>query len=382
MKKILIIYGTRPEAIKLAPVIRVLKSNDNLFQTYVCSTAQHREMLDQVHEIFDIIPDYDLNIMKQGQDLFDITSKVLFGIKNLIGKIKPDMVLVHGDTTTAFATSLACFYENIKVGHIEAGLRTFNLKSPFPEEFNRQIISKIATLNFAPTILSKNNLIKDGINENTIFITGNTVIDSLFFTLNTIESNKRLKNNILAELSTKVKLDFINSKFILITAHRRENFGQGISNLIDALHELAFQYPNVQFVYPVHKNPNVFVPVNDRLNQIQNIHLIEPLDYLNFTILFSKCYFILTDSGGIQEEAPSLKKPVLIMRDTTERPEAIVSGTAKLIGIKKVDIVSNVKELLDNPISYNIMINNKNPFGDGKASLNILNTLINYFNLN
>jgi len=320
--------------------------------------------------------------MKKGQDLFDITNKVLFGIKDLIRKIKPDMVLVHGDTTTAFATSLACFYENIKVGHIEAGLRTFNLKSPFPEEFNRQMISKIATLNFAPTILSKNNLINDGIREKSIFITGNTVIDSLIYTLNVFESNNNLKNNILLELTTKVKFDFNNSKFILITAHRRENFGQGISDLIDALCELAFQYPNVQFVYPVHKNPNVFVPVNDRLNNISNVHLIEPLDYLNFTFLLSKCYFILTDSGGIQEEAPSLKKPVLIMRDTTERPEAIESGTAKLIGIKKIDIVNNVKVLLDNSISYNSMINNENPFGDGKASQNILNTIIKYFNLN
>ena len=386
--KVLIVFGTRPEAIKMAPLVKEFQ-NHNEFKMKVCVTAQHREMLDQVLEIFEIKPDYDLNIMQKGQDLYDITSKILLQMRDVLGDFNPNLVLVHGDTTTTFATSLAAFYQKIDVGHVEAGLRTNNIYSPWPEEINRKLTGSIAKYHFTPTITTKNNLLKENVDEKSIIVTGNTVIDSLFMAIDKIKSDKKLQQNIESKFNQIFNSQFssersdnpagtrtiFNSQFILVTGHRRENFGDGFLNICNALKEIALQNKDVNIIYPVHLNPNVQKPVNDILNGIENIYLIEPLEYLEFVYLMSKSYLILTDSGGIQEEAPSLAKPVLVMRDTTERPEAVESGTIKLVGTNKEKIIKEVNNLLNNKSEYDKMSNIKNPYGDGKASKKIIEFL-------
>jgi UDP-N-acetylglucosamine 2-epimerase (non-hydrolysing) len=370
MKKILVVFGTRPEAIKMAPLVKELQTNSN-FIIRVCVTAQHREMLDQVLDIFDIVPDYDLDIMQPNQDLYDVTSNILLKIKLILVDFEPDLVLVHGDTTTTFATSLAAFYQKIKIGHIEAGLRTGDLYSPWPEEANRQITGVLTNYHFAPTQLSKHNLIKENKDDKNIIITGNTVIDALFLMLDKINNNKSLKNTILLNINKHYKVD--NSrKFILITGHRRENFGDGFINICNALKKIANNNKDIDIVYPVHLNPNVRKPVLDILGNIENIYLIEPMQYQEFLYLMNKCYFIITDSGGIQEEAPSLGKPVLVMRDTTERPEAVDAGTVKLVGTDVKVIVKESQSLIDNQDNYNKMSKSHNPYGDGKACEKII----------
>jgi len=371
INKILIVFGTRPEAIKMATVVNALKPH---FDIKVCITAQHRQMLDQVLDVFDIQPDIDLNVMKADQDLFDVTEKVLKGLKEVLLLEKPDLILVHGDTTTAMCAALAAFYMNIPVGHVEAGLRTYDIRSPFPEEFNRQTISKIAEFNFAPTENAKNNLISEGVDDDKIYVVGNTVIDALLYARNRISS-------IDYPLKVKEQLPFLRknktteNKIILITGHRRENFGDGFKNICEALKKISEMHPNVELVYPVHLNPNVQKPVNEILNNIKNVHLIEPLDYLPFIKLMEASYMILTDSGGIQEEAPSLGKPVLVMRENTERPEAIKAGTVKLVGTKSDEIVNNANILLTNHKTYKIMSESYNPYGDGESSSMILKIL-------
>ena len=376
MKKILIVFGTRPEAIKMAPLVKELEKEE--FESKVCVTAQHREMLDQVLDIFDIRPDYDLNIMKQNQDLYDITANILIGIKKVLEDFKPDLVLVHGDTTTTFATTLASFYQKIDVGHVEAGLRTGNIYSPFPEEANRKLTGVLAKYHFAPTKTSKENLLKENLNEKNIIITGNTVIDALFLVLEKIKQDKNLEQKIISDINSQVKnsqFSILNSQFILITGHRRENFGQGFIDICEAIKELAIKYPKINFIYPVHLNPNVQKPVNEILSNLNNVFLIKPLDYLPFIYLMSKSYLILTDSGGIQEEAPSLGKPVFVMRDTTERPEAVKAGTVKLVGTNKEKIVNEVSKLIKEKQEYDKMSKAINPYGDGKASKRIIEFL-------
>ena len=368
-KKILTVFGTRPEAIKMAPLVKEL-ANQYDFESKVCVTAQHREMLDQVLEIFNVKPDYDLDIMKSNQDLYDITSNILLDMKDVLDDFKPDLVLVHGDTTTTFATTLAAFYQKIDVAHVEAGLRTGNLYSPWPEEANRKLTGVLAKYHFAPTSTAKLNLLKENIDEKNIIVTGNTVIDALFLALDKTKQNKNLEQKIIQELNLK-----IDSQFILITGHRRENFGQGFINICEAIKELAIKYPKINFIYPVHLNPNVRKPVNEILSNLENVFIIEPLDYLPFVYLMSKSYLILTDSGGIQEEAPSLGKPVLVMRDTTERPEAIKAGTVKLVGTNKEKIVNEVSRLIEDKQEYNKMSKAYNPYGDGKASKKIIEFL-------
>jgi len=363
MKKILLVFGTRPEAIKMAPLVKVLQASDD-FETKVCVTAQHREMLDQVLELFEIVPDFDLNIMKSGQDLYDITANVLLGMKKVLCDFSPDIVLVHGDTTTTSATSLAAFYQKIKVGHVEAGLRTNDLYSPWPEEANRQITGVLANYHFSPTITSQNNLLKENKNSKNIIVTGNTVIDALLLALDKIKSNQELEKNILNSLEYKIKA---NKKIILVTGHRRENHGQGFINICEALKSIALKYKNIDIVYPVHLNPNVQKPVKEILSDIENIYLINPLQYEEFIYLMDKSYFIITDSGGVQEEAPSLGKPVLVMRDTTERPEAIEAGTVKLVGTNKDRIIKEANKLLVNLTEFEKMSQAHNPYGDGKA---------------
>ena len=379
MKKVLIVFGTRPEAIKMAPVINQLKFYDNSqFDVKVCVTAQHREMLDQVLELFEIKPDYDLNIMQEAQDLYDITTNVLQGIKKVLEDFKPDIVLVHGDTTTTSATSLAAFYKKIKVGHIEAGLRTYDIYSPYPEEANRQITGVLANYHFAPTKDAQKNLTRENKEEKNIIITGNTVIDALFLTLNKIKQDKNLKEKIVKKIELSInnsQFSILNSQFILVTAHRRENFGKGFLNICKALKEIALKHPKVAIIYPVHLNPNVQEPVFKLLSNINNIFLIEPLQYEEFVYLMSKAYFIITDSGGIQEEAPSLGKPVLVLRDTTERPEALKAGTVKLVGVDKDKIVKEATNLLNSKKEYEKMSKAHNPYGDGKASERIVNFL-------
>ncbi len=382
MKTILLVFGTRPEAIKMCPLVKEFKRFPELFDTKVCVTGQHREMLDQVLHIFDIQPDYDLNIMKQGQDLYDITTRVLLGMRDVLQQVKPDIVLVHGDTTTSTATALAAFYQQIPVGHVEAGLRTNNIYSPWPEEMNRQITSRIATYNFAPTPLSKSNLLKENIKEDSILVTGNTVIDALHIVVEQIKSN----DSISAELSLQLlqagyditRLDAIR-QLVLITGHRRENFGQGFINICTAIRDLANRFPNVDFVYPMHLNPNVRKPIHqvfgEQTNACENVFFIEPLEYLLFVYLMEKSYLVLTDSGGIQEEAPGLGKPVLVMRDTTERPEALDAGTVRLVGTDYNLIVSSVTELLSDDQAYSRMSHAVNPYGDGKACGRIVNHL-------
>ena len=372
MKKILIIFGTRPEAIKVAPLVKAFQQHIDSFETRVCITAQHREMLNQVLELFEITPEYDLDIMKPGQDLYDVTSNVLLAMKSILTDFKPDVVFVHGDTSTTFAASLAAFYQYISVAHSEAGLRTGDIYSPWLEEANRQLTTQITAYHFAPTETSKTNLLKENVNERSIEVTGNTVIDALFLALEKIKSNKQLETDIINHLAT---LDYEfkqNKKIILVTGHRRENHGQGFINICSALKEIALNNPDIDIVYPVHLNPNVQKPVKELLSDIDNVHLIEPLQYEQFIYMMDKSYFIITDSGGVQEEAPSLGKPVLVMRDTTERPEALEAGTVKLVGTNTQLIINEAQELIDNKEAYAYMSKASNPYGDGHACEKII----------
>ena len=380
MKRIMVVFGTRPEAIKMCPLVKELKNRKNI-ETILCVTGQHRQMLDQVLYIFNIKPDYDLNIMRQGQDLYDVTSKVLLGMRDVLRDVSPDVVLVHGDTTTSMAAALAAFYQQISVGHVEAGLRTHNIYSPWPEEINRQITSRIATYNFAPTPLSKQNLLHEAISEESILVTGNTVIDALYLVVNRIKSEGPLRESLENELRNNgydvSRLSCNDRKMVLITGHRRENFGDGFVNICNAIKTLVEKYPSVDFVYPMHLNPNVRKPINDTFGNTHydNMFFIEPLEYLAFVYMMEKSYIVLTDSGGIQEEAPGLGKPVLVMRDTTERPEALEAGTVKLVGTNYETIVSEVSALLDNDVHYRQMSDAVNPYGDGKACERIVNFL-------
>ena len=375
------VFGTRPEAIKMAPLYNEIKKNSDSLDLTLCVTAQHREMLDQVLESFQIIPEIDLNIMKKDQDLFDVTSKILLEIRDVIKNVKPDLILVHGDTSTALSTSIASFYTSIPIGHVEAGLRTRNIYSPFPEEFNRQIIGKVSELHFTPTNSSKNNLLNEFVDESKIYITGNTVIDSMFYMLDLIEKSKEKKDYVESIIDKHLKFPWLNEKYVLITGHRRENFGQGFLNICKAVKKLASKYNEIYFVYPVHLNPNVRIPVNEILSEQKNVILIPPLEYEPFLYVLKNCYIVLTDSGGIQEEAPSLGKPVLVMRDETERPEAISAGTVKLVGSNKDTIVQTVSELIENDKKYNEMATASNPFGDGTASFKITSIIKEYFNV-
>ena len=369
-KKVLVVFGTRPEAIKMAPLVHALH-NDERFESKVCVTAQHREMLDQVLELFEITPDYDLNIMKAGQVLPEITSRILMEITPVLKSFKPSIVLVHGDTATTFAASLAAYYEQIQVGHVEAGLRTGNIYSPWPEEGNRKLTGAIADLHFAPTETSKQNLLQENIDPEKIIVTGNTVIDALLDVIKKLETNLELKSSLQGQFNI---LDE-NKRLVLITGHRRESFGGGFERICEAIAHMAKEFPEVEFVYPMHLNPHVREPVNRLLAGLNNVFLIEPLDYLPFVYLMNKAYVLLTDSGGIQEEAPSLGKPVLVMRDTTERPEAVDAGTVKLVGTSTGTIVSELTSLLSDEEAYKAMSFSHNPYGDGKASARILNAL-------
>lgn len=375
-RKILIVFGTRPEAIKMAPLVKAFQNNASDFEMKICVTAQHREMLDQVMEIFDIKPDFDLNLMKKNQDLYDVTSNILLSFKSVLREFVPDVVLVHGDTTTTFSVALASYYQKISVGHVEAGLRTNNIYSPWPEEGNRKLTGALANFHFAPTAKSKENLLLENIPENKIIVTGNTVIDALFLIMDRINKNTELKSSIHSQITAELpNIDLDGSKIVLITGHRRENFGDGFINICEAIKELAIKYPATHFVYPVHLNPNVQKPVKDLLSGIKNIRLIEPLSYLSFIYLMSKSYLVLTDSGGIQEEAPSLGKPVLVMRETTERPEALEAGTVQLVGTDKALIVEKVSQLIENSEYHDKMSQAVNPYGDGKACEKIIEFL-------
>ncbi len=366
MKKVMLVFGTRPEAIKMAPLVKAFEHEDE-FETIVCVTAQHRQMLDQVLNLFDIKPDFDLDIMKPGQNLYEVTTNILLGLQKVFEEVKPDVVLVHGDTTTTLATSLAAFYQKIPVAHVEAGLRTGNIYSPWPEEGNRQVTGRLATYHFAPTAESKANLIKENVDIENVIVTGNTVIDALVSVVSRIESDKDLEKKLQELIATKgYKVDK-ERKLILVTGHRRENFGQGFLNICEALKEVALLYPDADIVYPVHLNPNVQKPVIRILSDVDNVFLIDPLDYEPFVYLMNRSYFILTDSGGIQEEAPSLGKPVLVMRETTERPEAVEAGTVKLVGTNKDDIIKECRNLFEDNDAYEIMSKSHNPYGDGKA---------------
>ena len=381
MKKVMLVFGTRPEAIKMCPLVKEFQKYPEEFKTIVCVTGQHREMLDQVLRIFNVKPEYDLNIMKQGQDLYDITARVLIGMRNVMKECKPDVVLVHGDTTTSTAAALAAFYQQIPVGHVEAGLRTHNIYSPWPEEMNRQITGRIATYNFAPTPLSKKNLLEEKTNGQ-IFVTGNTVIVALHMVVDRLKNNRTLATEqvkVLAEAGYDAKRLDNGKKRVLITGHRRENFGDGFISMVTAMKNLSEKYPDVDFVYPMHLNPNVRKPIHEvfgeDLTVYENFFFIEPLQYLEFVYLMEKSTIVLTDSGGIQEEAPGLGKPVLVMRDTTERPEALESGTVHLVGTDYNLIVSEVSTLLDNPVEYDKMSKAINPYGDGHASKRIVDEL-------
>ncbi len=374
MRKILIVFGTRPEAIKMAPLVKEFQKYPDTFETKVCVTAQHREMLDQVLELFEITPDYDLNIMKTGQDLYDITSSVLLGMKTVLSEYKPDVVFVHGDTSTTFAASLAAFYQQIKVAHIEAGLRTGNIYSPWPEEANRKLTSQITSYYFAPTATSKENLLRENINEKNILITGNTVIDALFLALDKIKTDKALEAQIIRTL-TELYPFSLERRTILVTGHRRENHGQGFINICTALKEIALNNPEIDIIYPVHLNPNVQKPVLALLSDIENIYLIKPLQYEQFIYIMEKSYFIITDSGGVQEEAPSLGKPVLVMRDTTERPEAVKAGTVKLVGTDTQLIIHEAQTLLNDEKVYKTMSHASIPYGDGHACEKVVDVL-------
>ena len=382
MKKIMLVFGTRPEAIKMAPLVKEFEKHADEFQTIVCVTGQHRQMLDQVLQLFDITPDYDLNIMKQGQDLYDVTARVLTGMRDVLKEAQPDVVLVHGDTTTSTAAALAAFYQQIPVGHVEAGLRTHNIYSPWPEEMNRQLTGRMATYNFAPTPLSKQNLLREAVAEESIVVTGNTVIDALYWVVNKIKTDAALNSelqNLLAQAGYDVNRLSDGKKLVLITGHRRENFGDGFINMCTAIRDLTQKYPDVDFVYPMHLNPNVRKPIHEvfgeDLSNLGNMFFIEPLEYLSFVYLMEKSTIVLTDSGGIQEEAPGLGKPVLVMRDTTERPEALEAGTVKLVGTDYNKIVSEVSLLLDDQTHYDAMSKAVNPYGDGLACGRIVETL-------
>lgn len=374
MKKVMLVFGTRPEAIKMAPLVKEFQKYSEQFKTIVCVTGQHREMLDQVLSLFEITPDYDLNIMKQGQDLYDVTARVLVGMRDVLKEAQPDVVLVHGDTTTSTAAALAAFYQQIPVGHVEAGLRTHNIYSPWPEEMNRLITGRIATYHFSPTPLSKENLLKENVAESAITVTGNTVIDALYMVVDKIKNNSTLSN----ELATLLKTAGYDTsrlangkKLVLITGHRRENFGDGFINMCTAIKDLTIKYPDVDFVYPMHLNPNVRKPIHEvfgeDLSNLGNMFFIEPLEYLSFVYLMEQSTIVLTDSGGIQEEAPGLGKPVLVMRDTTERPEALEASTVKLVGTNYDRIISEVSRLLDDTEYYDTMSKAVNPYGDGLA---------------
>lgn len=382
MKKVMLVFGTRPEAIKMAPLVKEFEKYPNDFQTLVCVTGQHREMLDQVLNLFEIKPHYDLNIMKQGQDLYDVTARVLVGMRDVLKEAQPDVVLVHGDTTTSTAAALAAFYQQIPVGHVEAGLRTHNIYSPWPEEMNRLITGRIATYHFSPTQLSRQNLLKENVSDDSIIVTGNSVIDALYWVVDKIKNDEAL-NNELKEILDKAGYD-VNRldngrKLVLITGHRRENFGDGFISMCTAIKDLTNKYPDVDFVYPMHLNPNVRKPIHEvfgeDLSNLGNMFFIEPLEYLSFVYLMEKSTIVLTDSGGIQEEAPGLGKPVLVMRDTTERPEALEAGTVKLVGTNYDKIVSEVSALLEDEIYYEKMSKAVNPYGDGLACGRIVERL-------
>lgn len=387
-KRVMLVFGTRPEAIKVAPLVKAFQKHTDNFETIVCVTGQHREMLDQVLHLFDITPDYDLNIMKHGQDLYDVTARVLTGLRDVYLEARPNIVFVHGDTTTSMAAALAAFYQQIPVAHIEAGLRTHNIYSPWPEEMNRQITSRISAYNLAPTPLSKENLLREGVKEETITVTGNTVIDALYLVVNKIKQDASLAGQLQAQLKTAgYDTSRLNSgkKLVLITGHRRENFGDGFVNMCNAIKTLTEKYPGVDFVYPMHLNPNVRKPIREIFGEEtvsgssrheRNIFFIEPLEYLPFVFLMEQSTLVLTDSGGIQEEAPGLGKPVLVMRDTTERPEAVDAGTVKLVGTNYGLIVSEVSRLLDNAAYYNSMAQASNPYGDGLACERIVNFIV------
>ena len=377
----MLVFGTRPEAIKMAPLVKEFQKYPKEFETIVCVTGQHREMLDQVLHIFDIRPDYDLNIMKQGQDLYDVTTRVLMGMRDVLKESRPDLVLVHGDTTTSTASALAAFYQKIPVGHIEAGLRTHNIYSPWPEEMNRLLTGRIATYHFAPTLLSRQNLLQENVADEKITVTGNTVIDALYWVVQKIKENKTLAReleNILAKSGYTVSRLTQGKKLVLITGHRRENFGDGFISICKAIKSLSEKYPEVDFVYPMHLNPNVRKPIQEVFGESQkaNMFFIEPLEYLSFVYLMEKSAIVLTDSGGIQEEAPGLGKPVLVMRDTTERPEALEAGTVKLVGTDYDKIVNEVSGLLDSREYYEKMSKAVNPYGDGKACCKIIEALL------
>ncbi len=374
MKKILLVFGTRPEAIKMAPLVKALQKDTEHFETRVCVTAQHRQMLDQVLEVFGITPEYDLNIMAPNQDLYDITAKVLLGLREVLKDFRPDTVLVHGDTTTSIAASLAAFYMQIPVGHVEAGLRTYNMLSPWPEEMNRQVTDRICTYYFAPTEQSRANLLQENIDAKKIFITGNTVIDALLMAVDIISTTAGVKEKMAKELQEK-GYTVGDREYILVTGHRRENFGDGFLHICKAIKELAALHPEMDIVYPVHLNPNVQKPVYELLSGLSNVYLISPLDYLPFIYAMQHSTLLLTDSGGVQEEAPSLGKPVLVMRDTTERPEAVEAGTVKLVGTNAEAIVSNVTALLLDKEMYKRMSETHNPYGDGQACERIIAAL-------
>ncbi len=383
MKKIMLVFGTRPEAIKMCPLVKEFQKKPEEFETIVCVTGQHREMLDQVLRIFEVQPDYDLNIMKQGQDLYDVTARVLVGMRDVLKKCQPDVVLVHGDTTTSTAAALAAFYQQIPVGHVEAGLRTYNIYSPWPEEMNRQITSRIAIYDFAPTPLSKTNLLNENVSEDKIFVTGNTVIDALHMVVEKLNTDLDLakeQEQVLLTAGYDVKRLGNCKRLVLITGHRRENFGEGFISMVTAMKDLSEQYPDVDFVYPMHLNPNVRKPIHEvfgeDLTVYKNFFFIEPLQYLEFVYLMEKSYLVLTDSGGIQEEAPGLGKPVLVMRNTTERPEALDAGTVKLVGTDHDLIVSEVSRLLEDSSYYDKMSKAVNPYGDGLACGRIVQAFI------
>ncbi len=378
----MLVFGTRPEAIKMAPLVKEFQARANEFDTIVCVTGQHREMLKQVLELFDIKPDYDLEIMKEGQDLYDVTIRVLLGMREVLKKTKPDVVLVHGDTTTSTAAALAAFYQQIPVGHVEAGLRTHNIYSPWPEEMNRQLTGRMASYHFAPTELSRDNLLAEGIATDRIFITGNTVIDALQQVVTRVKGNADLRNEVsrkLLQFGYDVNRLEAGRRLVLITGHRRENFGEGFLNICRAIQTLSKRFPEVDFVYPMHLNPNVRKPIReifgDNLGGLDNLFFIEPLEYLQFVTLMDRSSIVLTDSGGIQEEAPGLGKPVLVMRDTTERPEAVKAGTVKLVGTDYNQIVDNVEKLLTDNAAYAEMSRANNPYGDGKACSYIADAL-------
>lgn len=380
MQKILFVFGTRPEAIKMAPLVNEIKKYPSQLKGVVCVTGQHREMLDQVLRLFQIVPEYDLNIMKPNQDLYDISSRILLGMRDVLKEVKPDVVLVHGDTTTSSMAALAAFYQQIPVGHVEAGLRTGNIYSPWPEEMNRLMTGRIASLHFAPTALAKSNLLKENVAEAKILVTGNTVIDALHWVTDKIDSDVDLRNEVEAKvLSFGYDVSRLRSgrRMVLITGHRRENFGDGFINICNAIKTLSGQHPEVDFVYPMHLNPNVRRPVLDILGKdCNNVFLINPLDYLEFVYMMKSSYLVLTDSGGVQEEAPGLGKPVLVMRDTTERPEAVEAGTVKLVGTDQSQIERSVSDLMDNKALYSQMSQAHNPYGDGFASKRIVESLI------